>query len=86
MKKNYGASHEPFVVSSKRIELSPYLNKYYNKNIILGISAKRFYPLSTEVDPTASYWNLKKNVMLYDVPEKPLEISGPDSLKLLENI
>ena len=24
--------------------------------------------------------------MLYDVPEKPLEISGPDSLKLLENI
>ena len=32
MKKNYGASHKPFVVSSKRIELSPYLNKYYNKN------------------------------------------------------
>ena len=86
MKKNYGASHEPFVVSSKRIELSPYLNKYYTKNIVLGISAKRFYPLSTEVDPTASYWNLKKNVMLYDVPEKPLEISGPDSLILLENI
>ena len=86
MKKNYGASHDPFVVSSKRIELSPYLNKYYTKNIVLGISAKRFYPLSTEVDPTASYWNLKKNVMLYDVPEKPLEISGPDSLILLENI
>ena len=53
IKKNYGASHDPFVVSSKRIELSPYLNKYYNKNIVLGISAKRFYPLSTEIDPTA---------------------------------
>ena len=77
MRKNYAASHKPFVVSSKRIELSPYLNKYNNKNIILGISAKRFYPLSTEVDPTASYWILKKNVMLYDEPQKPMEISGP---------
>ena len=75
-KKNYGASHNPFVVSSKRIELSPYLNKYYDKNIVLGISAKRFYPLSTEVDPTDSYWNLKKNVMLYDVPEKIIRISS----------
>ena len=86
IKKNYGTSHSTFVVSSKRIELSPYIKKYYNKNTIFGISAKRFYPLSTEIDPTASYWNLKKNVMLYDVPEKPIEISGPDSLKLLENI
>lgn len=86
IKNNYGSSHDLFLVSSKRFELSPYINKYYDKNTIFGIYSNRFYPLSTEADPTASYWNLKKNVMLYDVPEKPLEISGPDSIKLLENV
>ena len=40
MKKNYGASHDPFVVSSKRIELSPYLNKYYIK-ILFSVFLQR---------------------------------------------
>ncbi len=86
IKENYGSSHDFFSVSSKRFEISPYLSRYYNKKTVFGISANRFYPLSTEIDPTESYWNLKKNVMLYDVPEKPLEISGPDSIEMLENI
>ena len=85
-KKNYGDSHNTFTVSSKRFDISPYISKYYNRKIIFGISANRFYPLSNGIDPTESYWGLKKNVMLYDVPEKPIEISGPDSIKLLEKV
>ena len=86
LKKNYAASHSFFKVSSKRFELSPFVSKYNNKNTVFGISANRFYPLTTEKDPTKSYWNLKKKVMIYDVPEKPLEISGVDSVLLLEKI
>ena len=86
MNKNYGASHETFKVSSKRFDMSPFMSKYSNAQTIYGISANRFYPLTTHDDPTEAYWNLRKNVMLYDVPEKPLEISGPDAVKLLETI
>ena len=86
LKKNYGDSHDLFVVSSKRFDISPYISKYYDKKIVFGISANRFYPLSNGKDPIESYWNLRKNVVLYDVPEKPLEISGSDSLILLEKV
>ena len=85
-RKNYGSSHETFTVSAKRFDLSPFLSRYRDHKTVFGISANRFYPLSTENDPTEAYWNLKKNVMLYDVPEKPLEISGRDATKLLEKI
>ena len=84
--KNYGSSHEHFKVSAKRFDVSPFMSKYSNAQTIYGISANRFYPLSTQLDPIEAYWNLKNNVMLYDVPEKPLEISGPDAVKLLETI
>ena len=86
LKKNYGTSHDLFVVSGKRFDLSPYVSKYYNKKTVFGIYANRFYPLSTDIDPTKAYWNLKKKVMLYDVPEKPIEISGSDSIRLLEKV
>ena len=85
-KFNYATSHEKFSVSSKRFEISPFISKYQDKNTVFGISANRLYPLSTEDDPTEAYWNLKNKVMLYDVPERPLEISGPDSTQLLENV
>ena len=84
--KNYGASHESFKVSAKRFDISPFISKYSTSNTLYGISANRLYPLSTQNDPTEAYWNLRNNVMLYDVPEKPLEISGPDTIQLLETI
>ncbi len=85
-RKNYGASHTTFKVSAKRFDLSPFMSKYANNETVFGISANRFYPLSTEDDPSDCYWNLRNNVMLYDVPEKPIEISGPHSIKLLEKV
>ena len=84
--KNYGASHDHFKVSAKRFDVSPFMSKYSNAQTIYGISANRFYPLSTQLDPIEAYWNLRNNVMLYDVPEKPLEISGPDAISFLETI
>lgn len=84
--KNYASSHESFTVSAKRFEKSPFMDCYDKAKTTFGISANRFYPLSIGDDPIKKYWNLKKNVMLYDVPEKPLEIVGPDAVTLLEEV
>ena len=53
---------------------------------ILGVYAKRFYALSLGEDPVSRYWSLRQNVVLYDVPERPIEISGPDAIRLLEHV
>ena len=37
-------------------------------------------------DPVAAYWALRQKAVLYDVPERPVEISGPDALQFLELI
>jgi len=84
--KNYAASHQTVTISTKRFDMSPFVTRYLTEKTVFGISANRFYPLSTDNDPTDAYWNLKKNVMLYDVPEKPLEISGKDAVEFLERI
>ncbi len=84
--KNYAESHPVLKVSAKRFDSSPFMKRFDNSKTIFGIYAGRFYPLSCGNSVENDYWNLKQKVMLYDVPEKPLEISGPDSLILLENI
>ena len=37
-------------------------------------------------DPVSQYWKLRREVLLYDVPEKPVEIIGPDAAQLLEQV
>ena len=86
LNKNYAASHQTVTISTKRFDMSPFVTRYLTDKTVFGISANRFYPLSTDNDPTDAYWNLKKNVMLYDVPEKPLEISGKGAVEFLERI
>lgn len=83
---NYAAAHETLRISAKRFEPSPYTDKYANDDIVFGIYCRRFYPLSIGDDPIEQYWKLKRGVMLYDVPEKPLDIKGPDAVTLLERV
>ena len=37
-------------------------------------------------DWVAKYWRLRRKALLFDTPEKPLEISGPDAVPFLERI
>lgn len=83
---NYAASHPLVQISAKRFQKSPYFHCYANSNAILGVYAKRFYALSLGEDPVSRYWSLRQNVVLYDVPERPIEISGPDAIRLLEHV
>jgi len=83
---NYAAAHETLRISAKRFEASPYTDKYANDDTVFGVYCRRFYPLSTGEDPIEQYWKLRRGVMLYDVPEKPLDIKGPDAVALLERV
>ena len=50
-----------------------------------SVYAGRLSAVGTDTDdPLESYWKLRKNLMLYDIPERPIEISGRDAVQLLE--
>jgi aminomethyltransferase len=67
-------------------ELSPFHQCYANPDTILRIAAGRFFAHHNGDDPIAGYWALRQKAALYDVPERPVEISGPDVVSFLEKI
>jgi glycine cleavage system aminomethyltransferase T len=83
---NYASAHGTVHISGKRFEPSPYTDKYKREGMVFGIYCRRFYPLSLGDDPIEQYWKLKRGVMLFDVPEKPLDIRGPGAVALLERV
>ncbi|MBT6273856.1 MAG: aminomethyl transferase family protein [Chromatiales bacterium] len=85
-KLNYGASHNVVRVMTKRIEASPFEHRYATDEMVCGIYCDRFFAMSVGDDPIEQYWKLRGGVMLFDVPEKPLEVIGPDAVALLERL
>ncbi len=83
---NYAEAHPSLRVSTKRFEVSPFFHCQDYSNAVLGVYAKRFYALTLGEDPVSRYWALRRNVVLFDVPERPIEISGADALPLLERV
>jgi len=83
---NYASAHGTVHISAKRFEPSPYSDKYGRDDVVYGIYCRRFYPLSLGEDPIEQYWKLKRGVLLFDVPEKPLEIKGPGAVALLDRV
>lgn len=85
-KLSYATAHATVRLSTKRGELSPYLERYATDDMVFTLYANRFTPLSVGGDAVADYWKLRREAMLYDVPEKPLSIQGADAVTLLERI
>ena len=73
-------------ISSRAFESSPYLDRYDNPDMIRGVYAGRFFTIYNGEDPIQKYWTLRRKALIYDVPEKPLEISGPDVVAFLEKV
>lgn len=65
-------------------ELSPFHNCYANENTVLRLAAGRFYAHHNGENVISSYWALRKQAALFDVPERPVEIAGPDAVAFLE--
>ncbi|MEM7345520.1 MAG: aminomethyltransferase family protein [Chloroflexota bacterium] len=82
----YADAHPTVRLSGFRFEQSPFIEKYLSDQILFAIYCERFYPLSIGEDVVEAYWKLRQGVLLYDVPEKPLEIKGPDAVTLLEKV
>ena len=82
----HAKSHPTVKINSKRFEQSPYASRYITKDTLFGCYCNRFYPISFGEDVIEQYWRLRREVLLFDVPEKPLDIKGPDAVKLLNRV
>ena len=74
----------PFNVQDNRFRLSPFYACYAIENASLGCYNRRLYAWTLRDDLSAAYWTLRRKAVLYDVPETPIEISGPDAERLLD--
>ncbi len=84
----YTESFDTVALSLFRLEQSPFADRYVTDQTVFCLYCDRLYPmkLTPEEDPISRYWKLRRGVLLYDVPEKPLEIIGPDAAVVLENV
>jgi len=82
----HAKSHATVRINSKRFEQSPYAANYVREDTLFGIYCNRFYPISFGEDVIEQYWKLRREVLLFDVPEKPLDIKGPDAITLLNRV
>ena len=75
-------------LSSFRLGRSPFADRYVTDQTVFGLYCGRLYPIKAypDEDPVPQYWKLRNGVMLYDVPEKPLEIIGPEAARMLERV
>ena len=62
---------------------SPWFLKTWSEDAFYSEYAGRLVLQSLGNDPVEEYWALRKSVGLFDVPEKPLEIRGPDAVAFL---
>jgi len=72
-------------VSARRFERSPFEGKWLGPDTVMGVYAGRYYSVFNGEDVENGYWTLRRKAVLYDVPERPVEISGPDAERFLEH-
>ena len=73
-------------IGARRFEQSPFVDCYVNSDTLFGVAADRYYAADNGEDTETIYWALRKKVVLFDVPEKPWQIEGPDAVPFLEKI
>lgn len=82
----HGDASRTVPISARRFEQSPYFPCYSRPDMVCGVYAGRLYPMFNGDDPAEKYWALRRRAAIYDVPERPVEISGPDVVPFLEKV
>ena len=82
----HGELRETVPIAAQRFERSPFHDCWATPDTVLGVYAGRFYPVTLGSPPEEGYRALRERACLYDVPERPVEISGPDAVALLERV
>lgn len=87
-KHYYVESFDTVGVTSFRLGRSPFASRYVTDETVFGVYCDRLFPLklTNDEDPVSLYWKLRRDVLMYDVPEKPIEIRGPDAARLLDGV
>lgn len=65
---------------------SPFFQSYASGETTCGIYNRRFFPWHCGESATEHYWALRRQAVLYDVPETPIEIIGPDAEQFLNGL
>ena len=73
-------------ISARRFEESPYIERTNSPEMVRGVYAGRYFAISLGEDPVQKYWLLRQKAAMFDVPEKPIEIFGPDAAAFLEKV
>lgn len=71
-------------VSARRFEESPFIERTNSPDMIRGVYADRYFAIYLGENVDDKYWTLRQKALIFDVPEKPLEISGPGALVFFE--
>lgn len=71
-------------ISARRYEESPFIDRHDTSRMVRGVYAGRFFAVYNGEDYLAKYWTLRRKALIFDVPEKPVEISGEDAVPFLE--
>ncbi len=83
---SHAAHYGVLPVSAKRREQSPFVERWHSPEVVYALYANRLHPVTLGTDPLEDYWKLRRGVALYDVPERPISIQGPDAVRLLERV
>ena len=73
-------------VSARRFEESPFIERTNSPNMVRGVYAGRYFPIFMGEDWIEKYWCLRQKALIFDVPEKPIEIAGPDAVPFLDKV
>ena len=73
-------------ISARRFEESPFIERTNSPEMVRGVYAGRYFAMSIGEDPIKKYWLLRQKALIFDVPEKPIEISGPDASEFLDKV
>lgn len=73
-------------ISARRFEESPFIERTNSPKMVRGVYAGRYFPIFMGEDWIEHYWCLRQQALIFDVPEKPVEISGPDAVAFLDKV
>ena len=73
-------------ISARRFEESPFIDRHDTSKMVRGVYAGRFFAIYAGEDYLEKYWLLRRKAVIFDVAEKPVEISGPDAVPFLDKV
>ena len=62
-------------ISARRFEESPFIERTNSPEMVRGVYAGRYFAMSIGEDPIKKYWLIRQKALIFDVPEKPIEIN-----------